>query len=194
MKTWLGSSWAVCALAIVLGIFISMSQSAGQVTKGGAASAVERGKYLVSITGCHDCHSPKKDAAGHVDETRPLSGRPATTPAPSTTAGEIHTALDLTAWTGPWGTTYASNLTPETTTGLLARRYSEASFVAMFRTGKKPNGVGILPPMPYEMYANMTDDDLKAIWAYLQTIKPVRNQVPANVPAPVATAAPTGKK
>src|SRR3989442_694237 len=161
MKTWLGSSWAVCALAIVLGIFISMSQSAGQVTKGGAASAVERGKYLVSITGCHDCHSPKKDAAGHVDETRPLSGRPATTPAPSTTAGEIHTALDLTAWTGPWGTTYASNLTPDTTTGLLARRYSEASFVAMFRTGKKPNGVGILPPMPYEMYANMTDDDLK---------------------------------
>ena len=194
MKTWLGSSWAVCALAIVLGIFISMSQSAGQATKGGAASAVEHGKYLVGITGCHDCHSPKKDAAGHVDETRPLSGRPATTPAPSTTAGEIHTALDLTAWTGPWGTTYASNLTPDTTTGLLARRYSEASFVAMFRTGKKPNGVGILPPMPYEMYANMTDDDLKAIWAYLQTIKPVRNQVPANVPAPVATAAPTGKK
>ena len=194
MKTRLGSSWAVCALAIVLGIFISMSQSAGQATKGGAASAVERGKYLVGITGCHDCHSPKKDAAGHVDETRPLSGRPATTPAPSTAAGEIHTALDLTAWTGPWGTTYASNLTPDTTTGLLARRYSEASFVAMFRTGKKPNGVGILPPMPYEMYANMTDDDLKAIWAYLQTIKPVRNQVPANVPAPVATAAPTGKK
>ena len=194
MKTRLGSSWAVCAPAIVLGIFISMSQSAGQATKGGAASAVEHGKYLVGITGCHDCHSPKKDAAGHVDETRPLSGRPATTPAPSTTAGEIHTALDLTAWTGPWGTTYASNLTPDTTTGLLARRYSEASFVAMFRTGKKPNGVGILPPMPYEMYANMTDDDLKAIWAYLQTIKPVRNQVPANVPAPVATAAPTGKK
>jgi len=194
MKTRLGSSWAVCALAIVLGIFISMSQSAGQATKGGVASAVERGKYLVSITGCHDCHSPKKDAAGHVDETRPLSGRPATTPAPSTAAGEIHTALDLTAWTGPWGTTYASNLTPDTTTGLLARRYDEASFVAVFRTGKKPNGAGILPPMPYEMYANMTDDDLKAIWAYLQTIKPVRNQVPANVPAPVATAAPTGKK
>ena len=49
MKTRLGSSWAVCALAIVLGIFISMSQSAGQATKGGAASAVEHGKYLVSV-------------------------------------------------------------------------------------------------------------------------------------------------
>src|SRR5438876_9094892 len=102
-------------------------------------------------------------------------------------------------WTSPrgpvrGGTTYASNLTPDTTTGLQARRYSEASFVAMFRTGKKPNGVGILPPMPYEMYANMTDDDLKAVWAYLQTIKPVRKQVPANVPAPVSTAATSGKK
>src|SRR5207247_8060876 len=99
MKTRLGSSWAVCALAIVLGIFISLSQSAGQASKGGAASAVERGKYLVSITGCHDCHSPKKDAAGHVDETRPLSGSHATTPAPSTIGGEIRTALVLTAWT-----------------------------------------------------------------------------------------------
>src|SRR5437867_10348372 len=77
MKTWLGSSWAVCALAIVLGIFISMSQSAGQVTKGGAASAVERGKYLVSITGCHDCHSPKKDA---VPATLTKRGRSAGVP------------------------------------------------------------------------------------------------------------------
>src|SRR5207249_10927311 len=190
MKTRLGSSLAVYALAIVLGMCVSLSQSAGQATKAGTASAVERGKYLVSITGCHDCHSPKKDAAGHVDETRPLSGRPATTPAPSTTAGEIHTALDLTAWTGPWGTTYASNLTPDTTTGLLARRYDEASFVAVFRTGKKPNGVGILPPMPYAMYANMTDVDLTSIWAYLQTIKPVCNKHPANVPNRVATAVP----
>src|SRR5438093_13242259 len=118
MKTRLGSSWAVCALAIVLGIFISMSQSAGQATKGGAASAVERGKYLVGITGCHDCHSPKKDAAGHVDQTRQHSGRPATTPAPSTAAGESHTALNITAWTGTWWTTYATTLSADNNTEL----------------------------------------------------------------------------
>ena len=190
MKTRFG--WAFFSFAIVLGIFVSVSRSTGQTTKGAAMSPVERGRYLVNITGCHDCHSPKKDAAGHVDETRPLSGRPATTSVPSTIAGEIHTALDLTAWTGPWGTTNASNLTPDPTTGLVARKYNEASFVAIFRSGKKPNGVGILPPMPYEMYANMTDDDLKAIWAYLQTIKPIRNQVPVNAPA--SAAAPAGKK
>jgi hypothetical protein len=193
MKTRLGSFCAFGALAMVLGFFLS-SPSAGQATKGGAPSAVDRGKYLVNISGCHDCHSPKKDAQGHVDETRPLSGRPTTTPVPSTTPNEIHTALDLTAWTGPWGTTYASNITPDPMTGLVSRRYTEATFVQMFRTGKKPNGVGILPPMPYEMYANMTDDDLKAIWAYLQTIKPVRNQVPANAPAPAPAAAPGAKK
>ena len=184
MKTQSSSLWAFGALAIVLGIVVSVSQSVGQATRGGGTSPVERGRYLVNITGCHDCHSPKKDAQGHVDDTRPLSGRPSTTNVPSATPGEIHTALDLTAWTGPWGTTYASNLTPDTMTGLLARKYNEATFVAMFRTGKKPNGVGVLPPMPYEMYNNMTDDDLKAIWVYLQTIKPIRNEVPANRPAP----------
>ena len=98
--------------------------------------------------------------------------------------GEVHSSLDLTAWNGPWGISYASNLTPDPTTGLVSRKYNETTFVAMFRTGKKPNGVGILPPMPWENYSAMSDEDLKAIWAYLQTIKPVRNQVPANVPAP----------
>ena len=190
MKAQFTSFWSFGALAIVFALVVSVTQSAGQANRGGATSAVERGKYLVNITGCHDCHSPKKDAQGHIDETRPLSGRPMTTGVPSTTAGEIHTALDLTAWTGPWGTTNSSNLTPDPTTGLVSRKYNEATFIAMFRTGKKPNGVGILPPMPWEMYTNMTDDDLKAIWAYLQTIKPIRNQVPANAPAP----APPAKK
>jgi len=188
MKAQFTSFWSFGAVAIVFALVVSVTQSAGQANRGGAQSPVERGKYLVNITGCHDCHSPKKDAQGHVDETRPLSGRPMTTGVPSTTAGEIHTALDLTAWTGPWGTTNSSNLTPDAMTGLPGHKYNEANFIAMFRTGKKPNGVAILPPMPWEMYQNMTDDDLKAIWAYLQTIKPIRNQVPANAPAPATPA------
>ena len=52
------------------------------------------------------------------------------------------------------------------------------------RTGKKPNGTAIMPPMPSEVYQNMTDDDLKAIFAYLRTIKPIRNPVFAGLPAP----------
>jgi cytochrome c553 len=190
MRTQLRSLWAVGAFAVVFCVVVSVSQLAGQgqAARGRGNTPVERGKYFVDITGCHDCHSPKKDAQGHIDETRILSGRPSTTAVPSTTAGEIHTSLDLTAWTGPWGTTSASNLTPDPTTGLVSRKYTEATFLAMFRTGKKPLGAGILPPMPWEMYANLTDEDIKAVWAYLQTIKPIRNAVPAPVLAPAPPA------
>ena len=187
MRSRSGSFWAFGALAIVLGVVVSVSQldgRAGQGAAGKGGSAVERGKYLVLISGCHDCHSPKRDAAGHINEALALSGRPATTATPSTTPGEIHTSLDLTAWTGPWGTTFASNLTPDPKTGLVSRKYTEATFLAMFRTGKKPLGGPILPPMPWEMYNNMTDDDIKAMWAYLQTIKPIANLVPAPLAAP----------
>jgi cytochrome c553 len=184
MKTQFSWLWGFGLVAIVSVIVLSVSEAAAQAPKGPGTTPVQRGRYLVDITGCHDCHTPKKDAQGHIDETRLLSGRPSTTSMPSAMAGEIHTALDLTAWTGPWGATNSSNLTPDAKTGLPARKYTEASFIAMFRTGKKPSGVAVLPPMPYEMYANMTDNDLKAIWAYLQSIKPIANQVPPNAPAP----------
>ena len=77
----------------------------------------------------------------------------------------------------------ASNLTPDPTTGI-GKRYNEASFVATMRTGKKPNGTAVMPPMPAEVYQNMTDDDLKAIWAYLQTVKPINNPVFAGLTPP----------
>jgi cytochrome c553 len=148
----------------------------------GANAQVERGRYLVGITGCHDCHSPKVQGMTP-DLTRALSGRPGTTPLPSATKSEVHASLDLTAWTGPWGYSVASNLTPDPATGI-GTRYNEASFIATMRTGKKPNGTAILPPMPSEVYQNMTDEDLRAIFAYLRTLKPLRNPVMAGLPAP----------
>jgi mono/diheme cytochrome c family protein len=151
------------------------------------STAVERGRYLVRITGCHDCHSPKIEGMTP-DLSRSLSGRPATTPLPTTPKGEIHASLDLTAWTGPWGYSVASNLTPDAATGL-GTRYTEAAFISTMRTGKKPNGTPIMPPMPSEVYQNMTDDDLKAIFAYLRTIKPIRNAVFAGLTPPAAPAA-----
>jgi cytochrome c553 len=152
--------------------------------RGTASPAVERGRYLVQITGCHDCHSPKVE--GMVpDLKRALSGRPGTTPLPTAAKGEVHASLDLTAWTGPWGSSVASNLTPDPATGL-GTRYTEASFIATMRTGKKPNGTMIQPPMPSDVYKNMTDDDLKAIFAYLRTIPAIRNAVYAGLPAPAA--------
>jgi cytochrome c553 len=143
---------------------------------------VERGRYLVGITGCHDCHSPKVKGMTP-DTTRALSGRPSTTAVPAPTKTEVHASLDFTAFGGPWGQTVASNLTPDAATGI-GTRYNEASFITAMRTGKKPNGTMIQPPMPNEVYQNMTDDDLKAIWAYLRTIKPIRNAVLAGATPP----------
>jgi cytochrome c553 len=165
------------------GMFARPAELASQ-QPAAANAMVERGRYLVGITGCHDCHSPKVTGMTP-DLSRALSGRPATTPLPSATKGEVHASLDLTAWTGPWGQTVASNLTPDPTTGI-GNRYTEASFIQTMRTGKKPNGTPVLPPMPSEVYQNMTDDDLRAIWAYLRTIKPIRNAVLAGLANPAA--------
>jgi mono/diheme cytochrome c family protein len=145
-------------------------------------SQVERGKYLVGITGCHDCHSPKISGM-KPDPDRILSGRPQTTRVPSSSPGEVHASEDLTAWAGGWGQSVASNLTPDPATGI-GMRYTEAKFVATMRTGKKPEGVAVMPPMPVDVYVNMKDEDLKAIYAYLKTIKPIRNAVRAGLAPP----------
>jgi len=178
--------WTIAALAAtaVLGM-------APRADAQAASGNVERGRYLVTITGCHDCHSPKVQGMTP-DLTRALSGRPATTPLPSDTTTEVHASLDLTAWKGPWGFSVASNLTPDPTTGI-GTRYTEAAFIATMRTGKKPNGTPIMPPMPSDVYQNMTDDDLKAIFAYLRTIKPIRNAVFAGITPAAAPAVPAKK-
>jgi len=161
---------------------LAFAVSAPVYAQGNANPAVERGRYLVQITGCHDCHSPKIEGMTP-DLKRALSWRPGTTPLPSAAKGEVHASLDLTAWQGPWGASVASNLTPDAATGI-GTRYTEAAFLTTMRTGKKPNGTMILPPMPADVYKNMTDDDLKAIFAYLRTIPPVSNHVPDPVIAP----------
>jgi mono/diheme cytochrome c family protein len=168
---------AAAVVAAMLSVFSSPA-SAQQANN----AAVERGRYLVTITGCHDCHSPKVKGMTP-DLGRALSGRPATTQLPSETKTEVHASPDLTAWTGPWGYSIAANLTPDAATGL-GTRYTEATFIATMRTGKKPNGTPVMPPMPSDVYQNMTDEDLKAIFAYLKTIKPIRNAVLAGLPLP----------
>jgi mono/diheme cytochrome c family protein len=137
---------------------------------------LKRGEYLVTIAGCHDCHSPKVDVEGTPDASRPLSGRPVTTAPPLQAVGEIRASLDFTAFAGPWGNSYAANLTPDPETGI-GIRYTEAAFIKTIRTGKKPEGEPLLPPMPWPVYRNMTDEDLKAVYAYLTTLKPVTNFV-----------------
>jgi len=138
---------------------------------------VDRGRYLATIGGCGDCHTPKT-ASMEPDASRLLSGAPADAPAPSAPnkPGEVVSSSGSTAFHGPWGISYAANLTPDPETGI-AKDYTEQSFIQALRTGKSPDGGSILPPMPWQNYSTMTDDDLKALWAYLQSLKPVKNQV-----------------
>jgi cytochrome c553 len=167
---------AALSAALAASLFARAASSSPEVPQ--LRERVKRGAYLVSISGCHDCHSPKIDSEGTPDGSRPLSGRPVTTAPPLQGEGEIRASLDFTAFAGPWGNSYAANLTPDAETGL-GVRYTEAAFIETIRTGKKPEGEPLAPPMPWPVYRNMTDDDLKAVYAYLTTLKPVRNFVRA---------------
>ena len=167
----------------IMGTTVALALLAAAYVDGQTAQAarVERGKYLVSIAACHDCHSPKVDEQMTPDAKRFLAGRPQTTMPPTQGTGEIRASLDLTAWSGPWGNSYAANLTPDSETGL-GTRYTEASFIQTLRTGKKPEGEALLPPMPWTVYRNMTDEDLKSIFAYLRTLSAVKNNVRQSPP------------
>jgi mono/diheme cytochrome c family protein len=151
---------------------------------------IERGEYLVKTGGCGDCHTPKtmtKEGPAE-DHSRMLSGHPAgeQLPAPPKAGNSpwvVTTTMGLTAWSGPWGISYARNLTPDKATGL--GEWTEQQFVDTIKTGKRM-GVGpvLLPPMPWPAIKNLTDEDLKAIFAYLQSIPPVKNMVPDAQRAP----------
>jgi mono/diheme cytochrome c family protein len=174
---------AIFSSILILTSVVTAAAGGGAAALRAAAAVdrIERGRYLVATTGCHDCHSPKIDAQMTPDSKRLLSGRPQTTRPPLQGSGEIRASLDLTAWAGPWGNSFAANLTPDRETGL-GGRYTEDSFVRTMRTGKKPEGEDLAPPMPWPAFRNMTDEDLKAIYAYLNTLKPVRNAVRAAAP------------
>jgi len=149
---------------------------------------VARGKYLVAATGCISCHTPHVmgPRGPEPDASRLLAGHPAEAqlpPAPKLEGGWVSaTAGTHTAFAGPWGVSYATNLTPDETTGMGA--WTEEIFINAMRTGRHwGQSRPILPPMPWQAYAQLSDDDLKAIFAYLRTLSPVQNQVPEAVVA-----------
>jgi mono/diheme cytochrome c family protein len=151
---------------------------------------VERGKFLVMIGGCNDCHTPLKMGANgpEPDFSRMLSGHPAEMqmpPPPALPPGPwlVVASATLTAWSGPWGVSYTANLTPNEETGLGA--WDEKMFIQALRTGKHLGaGRDIMPPMPWQAVGKLNDDDLRAIFAYLKSIPPVKNKVPDPLPPP----------
>ena len=151
---------------------------------------VARGKYLVTVMACNDCHTPFKmgPKGPEPDMTRMLSGHPESNvlPAPPAMAPDAPYnwagAATGTAFAGPWGVSYAINLTPDANTGL--GPWTEEMFVKAIRTGTHWGAARpILPPMPWQSVAQLTDQDLHAVWAYLHTIPAIQNHVPDSVVA-----------
>ena len=155
----------------------------------------QRGQYLVTVIGCNDCHTPFKmtERGPEPDMTRMLSGHPSSLkmtrppklePGPWLSVG----AATNTAFAGPWGVTFAANLTPDQNSGLGI--WTEDMFVRALRTGRHMGtSRTIMPPMPWQAFRNMTDEDLKSIYTYLRTIPPVSNHVPQYLePQEVGTA------
>jgi mono/diheme cytochrome c family protein len=158
-----------------------------------SGDAVKRGEYLVSVVGCNDCHTPLKmgPQGPEPDMTRFLSGHPEQVgPLPAAQAQGAWLwagAATNTAFTGPWGVSYAANLTPDRNTGLGI--WDEKMFLTAIRTGRHMGtSRPIMPPMPWPAFRNASDDDLKAIYAYLRSIKPITNHVPDVQPAAAPTA------
>lgn len=148
----------------------------------------ERGKYMVDVLGCADCHTPKKmTEQGPVnDMEKYLMGFDASTelsPVPENVpiGPWVLFKGDLTAAVGPWGTSFAGNLTPhETGIGT----WSLEQFTKALREAKykgMENSRPIMPPMPRH-YAYLTDEDVEAIYVYLKSIKPIENLVPGYIP------------
>lgn len=147
-----------------------------------------RGEYLVTVTGCHDCHTPLKIGPDgpRPDMSRMLSGHPeslAMTPPPALPEGPwaVTISESNTAWSGAWGVSFTANLTPDPQTGL--GRWTLRNFSDTLRSGRHMGrGREILPPMPVALYKHFTDADIEAIYAYLRSIPAVRNKVPAPLP------------
>ncbi len=162
-------------------------------TKTSVEDPLKKGEYLVSILGCDDCHSPKKMGANGpelIAELR-LSGHTANTQLPPVDAANITKNgwilfwADLTTTIGPWGQSYAANITSDAT-GI--GTWTEDRFSKAMREGKfggMDDGRPILPPMPWQSFKNLTDEDLKAVFTYLKSTKPVKNVVaPPKLNAP----------
>lgn len=195
-KTALAAAALLASLSIILAAKASHRTAApapAPVKQISRAEQVARGKYLVTIGGCNDCHTPwiqHPDGSVGPDTTRTLSGHPQDikiTSAMQLKSDNFNVAWSSTntAFSGPWGVSFTANLTPDEHTGTGIWTFD--IFKNTIRNGRHW-GVArpLLPPMPWFNYKQMSDDDLYAIYAYTRTLKPIRNEVPQPIPPPTA--------
>ncbi|MGH9253050.1 MAG: c-type cytochrome [Vicinamibacterales bacterium] len=186
----LAAPFLVLTLALISGMLARAGAPAEPAAPRPSADGVARGKYLVAFGGCNDCHTPWKlgPKGPEPDMTRALTGHPAglaMPPAPAIPGGPWGWtgAATMTAFAGPWGVSFTANLTPDKETGL--GDWTEEMFIATMRTGRhQGKGRAILPPMPYFNLAALSDQDIKDVFAYLRSLPPVHNRVPAPIDPP----------
>ena len=139
-------------VAVSLVLFACTQQTNGPRSAASVPSTLERGRYLVQIAGCNDCHTPGyMPQAGKVDEKLWLTG-------------------DTTGWQGPWGTTYAPNLR------LHMQLLTEDQWLQEARTRQ------MRPPMPWYQLRVMPDEDLRAIYRFTRSLGEPGKQAPAYLP------------
>jgi mono/diheme cytochrome c family protein len=188
MCLWAALAAAAAAAALAAAPALATDADRAEPKTVAPSAQVARGKYLVTTSGCNDCHTPWKmgPSGPEPDMSRMLSGHPEKMdlpPAPRLPDGPwvVTAAATNTAWSGPWGVSYTANLTPDAETGL--GKWTLRNFTDTIRTGRHlGRGRQILPPMPIPMYKHFTDDDLAAIYAYLRTIPAINNRVPEPLP------------
>lgn len=150
---------------------------------------LERGKLLVTVGDCDACHTPKNFGPNgpELDMSRRFSGRPAGMEVALVDTSLLHSwaylTHDLSAFVGPWGISFPANLTPDNETGI--GTWQPEMFINAIRTGKHlgvADGRPILPPMSTETLAQLSDEDLKAMFMYLKSMPAVKNKVPDPIP------------
>ena len=151
---------------------------------------IERGKQLVNLGGCDKCHTPKITTlfGTESDPDRYLSGYPENEPLPELPDSEPGTGewknafytTDGTVWVGRWGVSFAANITPDPETGI--GQWTEERFIETFRGADHiGDGSNRRSPMPMQAYSQLSDEELRSIFMYLQVIKPIKNKVPSPI-------------
>ncbi len=190
MLTSLRFIYALMAIIFLSSLFIACNESGADTKKTKTLTKeelIKRGEYFVTIMACADCHSPKVFGPNgpEPDKERYLSGHPQEDKIKKIDPGLINNwallSMDGTVAVGPWGVSFSANLTPDET-GI--GTWSEEQFDKAFRKGMYKGIEGtrnLLPPMPWPVYSNVKNEDVKAIFYYLKTLKPVRNIVPGPI-------------